>query len=781
MVGACIGNSAPNGVGTSTITVTCPGAGQPQGVNGSIQLNNGGLFSGVTMSGDATLDSTGVLTLNTVPVAKGGTGAMAAAQARVNLGISTVGASGAYADLTGAPVLGTIATTNLPAGPLVGSNGTALISIPAISGDASLNLGTGVLTLNAPVGVPKGGTGAVIFGAHQVLLGNGVGSVTTSGGGTAGQVFTSNGQNADPTWQAPTGGGGGSGLTAIANNTLLGNVSGFSAIPVSLPQSAMLDTIGSARGTMVERGATAWQPIVPGAAGTCWTSNGLNADPTWQACSAGSSFGGTGGVVGVDASGTPFVFQLNNLTASTGRGSGILSAAAGGGGANTEQVNAQTGTTYTVASGDATQLTTFNNASAIAVTLPQPGATILAGWFADYSNINVGPVTFTPTSSTIDGAASVVLYPGQGIRLVSDGTNYFSQRGGIAPAQIGPLINVLTPSAAATDADTFPVVQGGSVATKQSMGAVWTWVAGHLPNFQAPQVVAGTSFTLDANTHNGKLVVATAAITVSLPATLAGVGVGFRTAIFNQSGGTVTLSNAGAAWGAWATSSGSLSIPNGQVAMVTVLQPVSAGVVYADISNTGAGGSGSSGFPVISGRFYYPRYGAAANILMVANKLYAMPKILTAGTYRGLAVSVGVAPTVSTACKEALYADNGSGLPGALLAENALAITTTGVQYSDFVGGDYTTAANINAWIAIICNGPNSMQLTSATGAVQVPPYMQDEMGGDPGGANQVGLSSTTIVTYPAGTLGSTNSGNFGAIAYVLSGAAMPITYIRAR
>jgi hypothetical protein len=216
--------------------------------------------------------------------------------------------------------------------------------------------------------------------------------------------------------------------------------------------------------------------------------------------------------------------------------------------------------------------------------------------------------------------------------------------------------------------------------------------------------------------------------------------------------------------------------------MVTVLQPVSAGVVYADISNTGAGGGGgaSTGFPVVSGRFYYPLFSTTVNQLTIANKLTAMPKRLRTGTYRGLAISVGVAPTVSTACKAGMYADSG-GLPGAVLAENSLTITTTGIQYSDFVGGDYTAAADTNVWLSVICNGVNSMQLAGATSATLQPTYTLDELGGDPGGAAQVGLSSSTITTFPAGTLGSTNSGNFGSVAYIASGTAMPVTYIRAR
>lgn len=91
-----------------------------------------------------------------------------------------------------------------------------------------------------------------------------------------------------------------------------------------------------------------------------------------------------------------------------------------------ELVNAQTGTTYTMLDGDRAKLVTFANAASIAVTLPQAGATsaFQAGWFADVYNKGAGTVTITPTTSTINGAASLAILPGRGLRIVSDGTNY---------------------------------------------------------------------------------------------------------------------------------------------------------------------------------------------------------------------------------------------------------------------------------------------------------------------------------------------------------------------
>ena len=89
-------------------------------------------------------------------------------------------------------------------------------------------------------------------------------------------------------------------------------------------------------------------------------------------------------------------------------------------------VNAQTGTTYTFVSGDHDKLVTTTNAAAIAGTLPQAGAAFPDGWYTTVSNIGVGALTITPTTSTIDGAATLILIGGASALITSDGTNYFS-------------------------------------------------------------------------------------------------------------------------------------------------------------------------------------------------------------------------------------------------------------------------------------------------------------------------------------------------------------------
>lgn len=132
--------------------------------------------------------------------------------------------------------------------------------------------------------------------------------------------------------------------------------------------------------------------------------------------------------------------QQVNLATQT---KGLLPAANGGA---TGAVNAQTGTTYTYLTGDRGKLVTHSNAAAIAAALPQANTTTFrAGWFVDIQDIGAGTLTITPTTSTINGVATLVLTTGQGAHIVSDGTNYSAQLGK-GGASLGSLTGVIKAS-----------------------------------------------------------------------------------------------------------------------------------------------------------------------------------------------------------------------------------------------------------------------------------------------------------------------------------------------
>lgn len=86
-------------------------------------------------------------------------------------------------------------------------------------------------------------------------------------------------------------------LGSISAGTVLGNTTGGSTTPSGVTPSAVIDLIGSTRGSVLYRGASGWAALTPGTSGYVLTSNGAGADPTYQAA------GGSGTVTSV-ASGT---------------------------------------------------------------------------------------------------------------------------------------------------------------------------------------------------------------------------------------------------------------------------------------------------------------------------------------------------------------------------------------------------------------------------------------------------------------------------------------------
>jgi hypothetical protein len=100
-----------------------------------------------------------------------------------------------------------------------------------------------------------------------------------------------------------------------------------------------------------------------------------------------------------------------------------------------EGIRNVTGVTDTIGVGDYGQLVLYNNAGAIAVTLPQAnGALSTFNFFM--RNLGVGAVTITPQVSTINGASNLVVTTNQSYQIVSDGTNW---QIGIGPPTLNPL------------------------------------------------------------------------------------------------------------------------------------------------------------------------------------------------------------------------------------------------------------------------------------------------------------------------------------------------------
>lgn len=88
--------------------------------------------------------------------------------------------------------------------------------------------------------------------------------------------------------------------------------------------------------------------------------------------------------------------------------------------------NAQTGASFSISAGQRGQITTSNNAGAVAVGLD---STVSNDYFAFFENVGAGTATLTPTSGTIDGAANLAVAQNQGVVLFFDGTNWTTERG----------------------------------------------------------------------------------------------------------------------------------------------------------------------------------------------------------------------------------------------------------------------------------------------------------------------------------------------------------------
>jgi hypothetical protein len=172
---------------------------------------------------------------------------------------------------------------------------------------------------------------------------------------------------------------------------------------------------------------------------------------------------GTGASVGTSGSGTIAATSLTGLTGMPtqanqtvlGNGSGSSAvpvaltlggnlAATATGLTTSQAINAQTGTSYAMATTDGGKLVTFSNAGSVAVSLSQATtAGFTAGYSFDVENLGAGLVTLTPATSTVNGAATLRVPTNTGCTVTSDGTNY-QISACTASANIGPAYTVST-------------------------------------------------------------------------------------------------------------------------------------------------------------------------------------------------------------------------------------------------------------------------------------------------------------------------------------------------
>jgi hypothetical protein len=188
---------------------------------------------------------------------------------------------------------GTVTSVAIGAG-LAGSpnpiTSTGTISIATIADSAFL------ANISGSVATPSAATltqfldHALSTSAQGTILYRGASAYAALAPGTSGQVLTTGGAAANPSWAA---GGGGAG--PIADRYLLANLSGSTAAATGHTLSDILDyVVSSSRGTLLYRSASGWFGLAPGTAGQVLTTGGTTGDPSWAAGGgAGISVGDT--------------------------------------------------------------------------------------------------------------------------------------------------------------------------------------------------------------------------------------------------------------------------------------------------------------------------------------------------------------------------------------------------------------------------------------------------------------------------------------------------------
>lgn len=161
--------------------VTAAGIALIDDASASAQRTTLGLGTIATQAASSVTISGGAITgITDLAVADGGTGASTAANARTNLGLAAVAASGAAADVSG---LATVATTG-SAADLTGT--LAAARLPALTGDVTSSAGSAATTVaNIPVAVTVAGR----------LIVTAVAAPSTPSAGTAAEYVDSTSKN----------------------------------------------------------------------------------------------------------------------------------------------------------------------------------------------------------------------------------------------------------------------------------------------------------------------------------------------------------------------------------------------------------------------------------------------------------------------------------------------------------------------------------------------------------------------------------------------------------
>lgn len=276
------------------------------------------IAASVTMSGDATIDNTGLLTV--------ANNAITNAKFRQSAALSVVGRSanstGDVADISAATDFNILRRSGTTIGfgsidlSQSGAVGTSRLNYSNLAqGSARSVLG---VTGNATADI------AAIQGTTDQVL-----RIDSAGTGLAfGQIATGGITDSAVTYAK---------IQNVANQRVLGRNTTGSGVVEETTASQVLDWIGSTQGQILYRGASGWSVLAPGTSGQLLQTNGTGADPSWVTAS------GTGGITSLNSqTGASQTFSNDtNVTITSASNvhtlgwSGTLSNARGGTGTGT--------------------------------------------------------------------------------------------------------------------------------------------------------------------------------------------------------------------------------------------------------------------------------------------------------------------------------------------------------------------------------------------------------------------------------------------------------------
>jgi len=181
----------------------------------------------------------------------------------------------------GAGTVTSVATgAGLTGGPITGAGTISLASVADKNLLANIS---GVSAAPAAVTVSQLLDSALSAAQGAVIYRSGTAWLALAPG-TAGQILTTGGSSANPSWAAVPA------AAPIATGLIVGNVSGATAAPIGVSPSNVFDAVfGSTRGMFLYRGSAGWAALPAGTAGQVLTTGGTGADPSWAAGGAGGA------------------------------------------------------------------------------------------------------------------------------------------------------------------------------------------------------------------------------------------------------------------------------------------------------------------------------------------------------------------------------------------------------------------------------------------------------------------------------------------------------------